>query len=264
MRGINVFRSMDERRYYGTKVPEITLSFWVAKILSTAMGEATSDFLVFHVNPYFAVISGGLGFLVALSLQFVTRRYWPFAYWLLVVMVSIFGTMLADVIHVVLGVSYAISTAMFAASLLAIIWGWNRSERTLSIHSVHTPRREAFYWATVIATFALGTAVGDLTASTFGFGYLNSAILFSALFAIPGLCYVVFGINEVTAFWIAYILTRPMGASFADWFDKPKSMSGLGYGTGPTAAVLILGVMLVVAYIWLRHRRLSSIAAIAA
>lgn len=246
---------LDEDRYYGTKVPEITVSFWVAKIISTAMGEATSDFLVFHTNPYLAVVAGVLGFVLALALQFATRRHVPAIYWLLVVMVAIFGTMVADVIHVVLGVPYAISTGLFAAGLLAILWGWNATERTLSIHTVVTPRREAFYWATVVATFALGTAAGDLTASTFGMGYLNSAILFSALFALPGLAYFAFGLNEVAAFWTAYIMTRPMGASFADWFDKPVPTSGLGYGTPDVAAVLTGAVAIAILYICLRHRR---------
>lgn len=258
----NIFRQIDERKYYATKVPEITLAFWVAKILSTAMGEATSDFLVFHVNPYVAVVSGGLGFLLALWLQFRTTRYRPLAYWLLVVMVSIFGTMVADVIHVVLGVPYVISTSLFAGSLLLILWGWNASEKTLSIHSVATPRRELFYWATVIATFALGTAAGDLTASTFGLGYLNSAIMFSLLFAAAGIAYFVFRLNEVAAFWIAYILTRPMGASFADWFDKPRDMSGLGFGTAPIAALLTVAVALAIGYIWLRFQRQSVSATI--
>lgn len=255
MRLMQAFKQMDVWRYYGSKVPEITLSFWVAKILSTAMGEATSDFLVSHLNPYFAVVIGGLGFLIALALQFGRRRYVPAFYWLVVVMVSIFGTMVADVIHVVLGVPYAASTGLFAACLIAILWAWSRVERTLSIHSIVTPRREVFYWATVIATFALGTAAGDLTASTVGMGYLNSAILFSALFALPGLAYVAFGTNEVATFWTAYILTRPMGASFADWFDKPVQTSGLGYGTPLTATLLTIVVGLAIAYICLRHRQ---------
>lgn len=255
MKAIGIFVRMDEDRYYGTKVPEITLSFWIAKILSTAMGEATSDFFVFHTNPYLAVLGGGLGFVAALLLQFRTRRHTPAVYWLLVVMVSIFGTMVADVVHVVLGVPYAISTAAFAICLLAILWSWNALERSLSIHTVQTPRREAFYWATVIATFALGTAAGDLTAATFGMGYFNSAILFTVLFILPGIAYLALGLNEVTAFWAAYILTRPMGASFADWFDKPVSTSGLGYGTPAVAAVLSLAVGMAILYICLRHRQ---------
>lgn len=248
---------IDEDSYYGSKVPEITLSFWVAKILSTAMGEATSDFLVFHTNAYAAVLGCGLAFLAALMLQLRTRTHVPATYWLLVVMVSVFGTMVADVVHVVLGVPYIVSTAAFAIALLTILWSWNAVERSLSIHSVETPRREAFYWATVIATFALGTAAGDLTASTFGMGYLGSAILFSVLFAVPGVAYFAFGLNEVAAFWAAYIMTRPMGASFADWFDKPVSTTGLGYGTPAIAAALSVAVGGAILYICLRHQRPS-------
>lgn len=257
------FKRMDERRYYGAKVPEVAASFWIAKILSTAMGEATSDFLVFHTNPYFAVIASGLGFLVALSLQIGSLRYIPAIYWLLVVMVSVFGTMVSDVIYVVLGVPYMTLTSLFAASLVVILWSWNATERTLSIHTITTPRREAFYWATVIATFALGTATGDLTASTFAMGYLNSAILFSVLFVLPGLAYFAFGLNEVVAFWAAYIMTRPMGASFADWFDKPVGSSGLGYGTPDVATALTIAVGLAVIIICLRHRQQRAAAELA-
>ena len=254
VKSTRTFIRMDENWYYGTKVPQITMSFWVAKILSTAMGEATSDFLVFHTNPYLAVLGGALSFLVALALQFRTRRHVPAIYWLLVVVVSVFGTMVADVVHVVVGVPYLVSTAVFAVTLLAILWLWNTTERSLSIHTVETPRREAFYWATVIATFALGTAAGDLTAATFGMGYLNSAILFTILFALPGIAYFAFGLNEVAAFWTAYILTRPMGASFADWFDKPIPTSGLGYGTPAVAAALSLAVGGAILYVCFRER----------
>ena len=244
-----------ELRYAESKVPEITLAFWVAKILSTAMGEATSDFLVFHTNPYGAVAAGALGFLVALVLQMTLRRYRPLAYWLLVVMVSVFGTMVADVIHVVLGVPYAWSSAGFLLALGAILLGWYRSEGTLSIHSIRSARREAFYWATVMATFALGTAAGDLTAAGFGMGFLASAILFTVLFAVPGLLYAAGWLNAIAGFWLAYILTRPMGASFADWVDKPVAMTGLGYGTMATSAVLSTAVVIAVVYIALRYRR---------
>lgn len=254
MGSLRTFMRLDEARYTGAKVPDITPSFWVAKILSTAMGEATSDFLVFHTNPYLAVAAGGIGFLAALALQFSLRRHVPAVYWLVVVMVSIFGTMIADVIHVVLGVPYTVSTTLFAVSLVVILWLWNTTERSLSIHTIITPRREAFYWATVIATFALGTAAGDLTASTFGMGYLNAAVLFSALFVLPGIAYVARGLSEVPAFWTAYILTRPMGASFADWFDKPVATSGLGWGTPSVSAALTIAVALAVLYICVNHQ----------
>lgn len=225
------------------KVPEITLLFWIVKLLTTGMGETTSDYLVYHINPYLAVILGGLGLVVSLLLQFVVRRYIPGVYWLAVVMVAIFGTMAADVVHIVLGVPYLVSSACFAVALAVILVSWYVSEKTLSIHSITTRRRELFYWATIMATFALGTAVGDMTASTLGLGYLDSGVLFAALFALPALGYWLLGLNEIFAFWFAYIMTRPLGASFADWFGKPRSFSGLGLGTGPIS--LVLGALII-------------------
>jgi uncharacterized membrane-anchored protein len=236
-----------------SKVPEITVAFWVAKILSTAMGEATSDYLVFHIDPYVAVILAAMGFVVALAVQFAVRRYIAPVYWALVVMVAIFGTMMADVVHVVLGVPYWLSTAGFAAALAIVLACWRMTEGTLSIHSIVTRRRELFYWATVIATFALGTAAGDMTASTFDLGYLASGFLFAALFALPGLLYWRLGMSEVTAFWFAYIMTRPLGASFADWADKPAAVGGLGYGDGPVAVALTAAVLVAIAYLTVKQ-----------
>ncbi len=232
-----------------SKVPEITIYFWIIKILTTAMGEATSDFLVFHINPYAAVIMGALGFAVAVVLQFRVKRYIAWVYWLLVVMVSIFGTMVADVAHVVLGVPYYLSTSVFAAAVIVILMLWYRVEQTLSIHSIYTMRREMFYWSTVLATFALGTAAGDLTAATLHLGYLISGIVFAILFVIPGVGYWLLGFNDIFAFWFAYIMTRPLRASFADWFDKPRSMSGLGYGTPIVSIILTFFIVVFVAYV---------------
>jgi uncharacterized membrane-anchored protein len=232
-----------------TRVPEITIYFWIVKLLTTAMGEATSDYLVFHINPYVAVILGGLGFVIALGLQLATGRYIAWVYWLLVVMVAIFGTMVADVIHIVLGVSYRLSTASFAAALIVIFIAWRQVEGTLSIHSITTLRRELFYWATVIATFALGTAAGDMTATTLHLGYFVSGLLFALLFVLPGLLYWRFGLNEIPAFWFAYVMTRPLGASFADWFGKPVNFGGLGYGSGLVSLVLTIAIIVPVAYL---------------
>lgn len=231
------------------KVPEVTLLFWIVKLLTTGMGETTSDYLVFHINPYVAVILGGVGLVVSLLLQFFVRRYIPGVYWLAVVMVAIFGTMAADVVHIVLGVPYLISSICFAAALAVIFVSWYVSEKTLSIHSITTHRRELFYWATIMATFALGTAVGDMTASTLGLGYLDSGVLFAVLFALPAVGYWLLGLNEIFAFWFAYIMTRPLGASFADWFGKPKSFSGLGLGTGPISLVLAVFIIGLVGYL---------------
>jgi uncharacterized membrane-anchored protein len=230
------------------KVPEITVYFWIVKLLTTAMGESTSDYLVFHINPYVAVIFGCVGLIVALILQLSVRRYIAWVYWLAVVMVAIFGTMAADVIHVVLGIPYIVSTAFFLASLIIIFIVWYKSEKTLSIHSIYTFRRELFYWATIMATFALGTAAGDLTASTFGLGYLASGILFDFLFLLPALAYRLLGANEIATFWFAYIMTRPLGASFADFFGK-KYLGGLGLGDTKVALVLTIFIIIFVAYL---------------
>lgn len=231
------------------KVPEVTIFFWIVKLLTTAMGETTSDYLVHQLDPMIAVALGALGLAVALILQFAVRRYVAWIYWLAVVMVAIFGTMAADVVHIGLGIPYLISAAFFAVALVVIFGAWYISEKTLSIHSIFTRRRELFYWATVVTTFALGTAVGDLTASTFGLGYLASGVLFAVLIAIPALGYRLVGLNGILAFWFAYIVTRPLGASFADWLGKEVNAGGMGFGTGPVSLVLALLIVGFVAYL---------------
>ena len=236
-----------------SKVPEITIFFWLIKLLTTAMGEATSDYLVYHINPYVAVTIGGIGFVVALILQFSVRKYVAWVYWLLVVMVAIFGTMVADVTHIVLGVPYYLSTITFAVILAIVFILWNKTEKTLSIHSIFTRRREVFYWATVLATFALGTAAGDMTATTLHLGYFASGFVFAILFLLPAVGYFFFRLNSIFAFWFAYVMTRPLGASFADWFSKSPSISGLGYGDGPVAAILAVLIVIFVGYLTVTH-----------
>jgi uncharacterized membrane-anchored protein len=168
-----------------SKVPEVTAFFWIVKALTTAMGESTSDFLVHTLVPEVAVVLGGIAFTIALYLQFTKDRYVPWAYWLAVAMVGVFGTMAADVLHVGLGVPYVASTIFYAIVLALVFRTWYWSEGTLSIHSITTPRRELFYWAAVLATFALGTAAGDLTAVTLNLGYFGSILLFAAIIAVP-------------------------------------------------------------------------------
>lgn len=231
------------------KVPEITVLFWIIKVLTTGMGEVFSDFLVRHINPVIAVCLGGIGLIASLVLQFSVSRYVAWIYWLAVVMVSVFGTMAADVVHVVLGIPYLVSTIFFVVALAIIFVTWYKFEKTLSIHSIYTRQREAFYWATVLGTFALGTAAGDMTASTLHLGYLSSGILFSVLIAIPALAYWLFGLNEIFAFWFAYIITRPLGASFSDWISVPHSRGGLGLGTGPVSLVETIIIVILVGYL---------------
>jgi uncharacterized membrane-anchored protein len=236
------------------RVPEITAYFWAIKALSTAMGESTSDYLVHAMDPKVAVVLGFIGFVAALTLQFWMRRYNAWTYWLAVVAVGVFGTMAADVLHVGFGVPYIVSSVIYAIALVAVFAGWYRTEGTLSIHSVDTPRREMFYWAAVVATFAMGTAVGDLTATTFGLGYFASGLVFAAIIAVPAIGYFRFGWNPILSFWLAYVATRPLGASFADWMGKPQSVGGLGWGDGPVAIGLTIAIFCLVAFLATTHR----------
>jgi len=237
------------------RVPEITVLFWVIKGLSTAMGEATSDFMVHNMAPALAVVLGFIAFLIALLIQFRQGRYVAWAYWFAVVMVGTFGTMAADVLHVGLGVPYTVSTLIYAVALVAVFVAWGRTERTLSIHSIDTPRREAFYWAAVVATFAMGTALGDLTAYTAHLGYFTSTFLFAGVILIPAFGFRFLRWDGVFSFWFAYVVTRPLGASVADGLGKPKIVSGLGLGDG--WVVLIFGVLIVVLVAYLAVTRID-------
>jgi uncharacterized membrane-anchored protein len=204
-------------RRAASKVPEVTALFWLGKVLTTGMGETTSDYLVHRLGPAPAIVIGFTGIAVALWRQYAAPRYEAWTYWLAVVMVAVFGTIVADVLHVGLGIPYVVSTAFFGVSLAAIFAFWYRVEGTLSIHSIYTRRRETFYWATVLTTFALGTAAGDMTAKTLNLGYFSSGLLFLAIIAVPVVGYFVFGLNAVVAFLFAYVVTPPLGASFAHW-----------------------------------------------
>jgi uncharacterized membrane-anchored protein len=231
-----------------SKVPEIIVVFWVVKILTTAGGEATSDYFKTWGN----IRGGGTEialFVLGLVVQFGTRRYRAFAYWFLAYAIAIFGTGVSDFLHLDVKIPYAGTTLLWAVVLAAIFFAWDRSEGTLSIHSITTQRREAFYWATVFATFALGTALGDFTASSLGLGYLASGILFGVVILIPALARWRLGLNSIVAFWFAYVVTRPLGASFADYISKPSNLSGIGFGDGPTAVVFTLVVLVFVSYL---------------
>jgi uncharacterized membrane-anchored protein len=235
------------------KVPAITASFWVLKLLTTAMGEAASDYLL--STSVIGLGIGLAGFALALWVQFRTRRFNAFAYWAAVMMIAVFGTMVADTLHHQLGVSLGVSTLVCAFAVGATFLAWHRVEHTLSIHSITTRRREVFYWLTVSFTFALGTAVGDLTASSLHFGFVGSIVLFAVVIAVPAVGRWGFGLNSVVAFWWAYIVTRPLGASVADWLSKPTKSGGLAYGDGPVAAVLLAFALMLVTLMAVRRRR---------
>lgn len=237
------------------RVPQITALFWLVKGLSTALGESTSDYLVVAWHPVTAVLAGFVAFAVAMAIQLTRRRYVPVSYWLAVVMVGVFGTMVADVIHVGLGVPYAVSAPGFAVALAAVFLVWRRAEGTLSIHSITTSRRELFYWMAVIGTFALGTALGDLTSVTLGIGYLGSVILFAVVILIPAAAFRFGHANAIACFWFAYVITRPLGASVADWLGKSRNAGGLGWGSGWVALALSTMIVIAVSHLALSARR---------
>jgi uncharacterized membrane-anchored protein len=231
------------------RVPQITVYFWVIKGLSTAMGEATSDWSVHALPPELAVLCGFAGFLIALGIQLRMRHYNPWTYWLAVCGVGVFGTMAADVLHVALHVPYIASTILYMVILAAVFITWQRTERTLSIHTIDTTRRELFYWAAVVATFAMGTALGDLTATTFHLGYFGSIWLFAGIILIPCIGFRFLRWSPIFSFWFAYVITRPLGASVADWLSKPKYVGGLALGDGPVAGAFTVVIIILVAFL---------------
>lgn len=243
-------------RLLAVKVPEVTVLFWATKIVTTALGEAVSDYLAATFNPVLAVAATFVVFIVVLAAQLAARRYHPWLYWSAVTMVAIFGTMAADVLHVGFGVPYAVTTTGFALILAAVLIAWRLTMGTLSIHTVRTRPREFFYWATVCATFALGTAAGDLTATVFHLGYLGAGLAFAVIICIPWAGYRLLHWGEVASFWFAYVVTRPLGASFADWLGAPRGMAGaLGFGHGPVGLALLVVVAVLVAVTQARHSR---------
>jgi uncharacterized membrane-anchored protein len=244
------------------RVPEITLFFWVIKIMATTVGETAADFLSFTmklglINTSW-VMSGLLVF--ALLIQFKLKRYVPVSYWLVVVMVSVVGTLITDNLVDNLGVSLVTITVLFSIALAAVFALWYASEKTLSIHSIHTAKRELFYWAAILFTFALGTAAGDLVAEHMAMGYAWSAVMFGAVIAVITLAYYRFKLNAVLAFWLAYILTRPFGASMGDLLSQPVNVGGLGLGTVGTSGVFLGAIVILIAYLTMQQKQQLLIA----
>jgi uncharacterized membrane-anchored protein len=244
------------------KVPEVTLYFWIIKILCTTVGETAADFLNDNLGLGLTnttwVTSAVLA--VALVFQFRLREYVPSVYWLAVVLISIVGTLITDNLTDNFGVSLVITTIVFGVALAATFAAWYASEKTLSIHTIYTTRREAFYWLAVLFTFALGTAAGDLTAERFSVGYWQSAVLFGGLIAAVYVAHVRFALNAVLAFWLAYILTRPLGASIGDYLSQPVADGGRGLGTTATSALFLFTISAVVVFLSITKRdRIESV-----
>jgi uncharacterized membrane-anchored protein len=238
------------------KVPEVTIFFWVIKILATTVGETAADYLNENLGLGLTVttyLMTGL-FIVALVVQFRTRRYVPVVYWVTVVLISIVGTLITDNLTDKYGVALELTTTVFAIALAVTFFVWYRSEHTLSIHTIYTVKREAFYWLAILFTFALGTAAGDLIAERFDVGYWKSAVLFGGLIVAVYVAWRIFDINEVLAFWCAYILTRPLGASIGDFLSQPARDGGRGLGTTATSFVFLGLIFAVVAYLTVTKR----------
>ena len=239
------------------KVPEVTLYFWIIKIMATTVGETAADFLNTNLNLGLTNTSLLMGALLiaALVWQVRTRKYVPWIYWVAVVLISVVGTLITDNITDHFGIPLQVTTAIFAAALATVFAAWYASEKTLSIHTIVTTKRELYYWAAILFTFALGTAAGDLVAETMKLGYLISALSFGAGIALVTLVYFVFKRGPILAFWIAYILTRPFGASFGDLLSQPKSNGGLGLGTVGTSVIFLTVIVGLLIYMTAAERR---------
>ena len=247
------------------RVPEVTLYFWIVKILATTVGETAADFLSVTLNLGLNVTSyimAGL-LLVALVFQFRARRYIPALYWTVVVLISIVGTLITDNLVDNFGVSLVTTTVVFSAVLLIIFAAWYASEKTLAMHSINTFKRELYYWAAILFAFALGTAAGDLLAEGTGLGYAYSLLVFAGMIAAVAAAYYFLKLDGVLAFWIAYILTRPLGASTGDLLSQPVANGGLGLGTTVTSLIFLAVIVSIVTFMTIRQRRQRRTSAVA-
>jgi uncharacterized membrane-anchored protein len=247
------------------KVPEVTFYFWIIKVLATTVGETAADFLNDNLGLGLTKTTLVMSVLLiaALVFQFRARRYVPGIYWLAVVLISVVGTLITDNLVDNFGVSLVVSTTIFAVALAVTFIAWYASERTLSVHTIVTSKREGFYWAAILFTFALGTASGDLLAEKLSVGYWQSALIFAAIIALVTLAHFRLGLNAIAAFWIAYILTRPLGASLGDYFSQKPADGGLGLGTVITSGIFLTTILVVVSYLGRQQQRQLSGAAAA-
>ena len=242
---------MSNRSFVAPKVPEVFALFWIVKLLTTGIGETGADYMG-TANLVLAGVVGVGGFFAALWWQLRSATYHPVRYWLTVLMVAVFGTMVADGPHVALGTPYYVDSGVYLVLLCGLLAWWRSSEGTLSVHSITTARRERFYWGTVLLTFGLGTALGDTTAENLHLGFLWSIVIFAVAIVVPLVLWRM-GAGAVACFWGAYALTRPLGASVADWLAHAPDKGGLGYGTGLVTAAGLAGFAAAVAYLWWTH-----------
>jgi uncharacterized membrane-anchored protein len=239
------------------RVPKVTLNFWFIKLMAVTMGETAADYLAVNMGlglSLTSLIMAGV-LVLALLVQFSQKRYVPWSYWVAVVLISIVGTLVTDNMVDNFGVSLVSSTVFFALALSLTFLVWYRSEKTLSIHSIYTNRREAFYWLAILFTFALGTAAGDLVAEYFGIGYLATGILFGMIIASYAVGYFWLGLDAILGFWLAYIFTRPLGASFGDLLSQPREYGGFGLGTIITSVIFLSAIAAIIVFMSLTYLR---------
>ncbi|MDG4893295.1 hypothetical protein P9272_06885 [Mesorhizobium sp. WSM4976] len=236
------------------RVPDVTIDFWLIKIMAVTMGETAADYLAVNLGLGLTGTSliMAVVLIVALALQFAQNRYVPWAYWLAVVLISIVGTLVADNLVDNFGVRLETTTIIFSVALALIFIAWYVSEKTLSIHTIFTTRREIFYWLAILFTFSLGTTAGDLVAERFDMGYLATGLIFGAVIAAVALAWFFLGLNGILAFWLAYILTRPLGASFGDLLAQPVEYGGMGFGTTFTSLIFLGCIVVIVLYMTLK------------
>ncbi|MEH2351517.1 MAG: hypothetical protein V7K55_26630 [Nostoc sp.] len=239
------------------RVPKVTIDFWIIKVLATTVGETAADFLSVTLNLGLSVTSYIMSslLLIALLNQFRLKRYVPASYWFVVVLTSIVGTLITDKLVDDFGVSLVTTTIVFSVALSVVFVIWYLNEKTLAMHSIHTAKRELFYWAAILFTFALGTSTGDLLAEASGLGYAQSGLVFGALIAMITIGYYYFRVNEVLAFWIAYILTRPLGASIGDLLSQPVKEGGLGFGTTGTSITFLSIILILIIYLSFKQKK---------
>lgn len=239
-----------------SKVPAVTVAFWLIKLMAVTVGETAADYMNLDLGLGLSLTSWILSavLLAALALQFAQNRYVPWIYWITVVLISVVGTLVTDNLVDNLGVELHTSTLIFGAALAATFAAWYAVERTLSIHTIYTFRRELFYWLAILFTFALGTAAGDWVAEGLGLGYFQTGLIFAGLIALVAFAYYAMGLGNVLAFWLAYILTRPLGASFGDLFSQPTDYGGLGFGTTDTSFLFLGCIVAVVVVITITGR----------
>ena len=244
------------------RVPKVTVDFWLIKLMAVTMGETAADYLAVNMGLGLTatafLMSAVLG--VALFFQFAQKKYIPSAYWTAVVLISIVGTLITDCLIDIFGVPLTTTTVIFTLALITTFGVWYAFEKTLSIHSIFTTRREAFYWLAILFTFALGTAAGDLVAEHFSLGYLTTGLLFGAVIGSIAFAYYVLKIDAILAFWLAYVFTRPLGASFGDLLSQPVEYGGLGFGTIITSALFLITIIAIVGYMTFTHEGEEAIA----